>query len=137
VLPVALTCLCVAAWPGHWAPVDAQRPQEPVAPPIITVPAGSAAVEQTSQGERPAAIMAESFDGLGAGFEGPQGRAEVRNPSDNSLAVGPDHIVQTVNSKMAIFTKKGRAFDTTGRVLYGAGEHETTCSRGSAARARR
>ena len=53
------------------------------------------------------------------GFEGPQGTAAVRNPSDNSLAVGPDHIVQTVNSQMAIFTKKGRKFDTTGRVLYG------------------
>ena len=88
-------------------------------PPIITAPAGSAAVEQTAQGDRPPAILAESFDGLGVGFEGPQGTAAVRNPSDNSLAVGPDHIVQTVNSKMAIFTKKGRTFDTTGRVLYG------------------
>ena len=38
-----------------------------------------------------------------------------RNPSDNSLAVGPDHIVQIVNSRMAIFTKKGRRFDETGR----------------------
>jgi hypothetical protein len=118
-LPVALTCLWAAAWPGFWAPVDAQRPQEPIVPPVITVPAGSAAVEQTSPGARPAAIIAVSFDGLGAGFEGPQGTAAVRNPSDNSLAVGPDHIVQTVNSKMAIFTKEGRRFDSTGRVLYG------------------
>src|SRR5439155_13463209 len=39
--------------------------------------------------------------------------------SDNSLAVGPDHIIQTVNSRTAIFTKKGKTFDTTGRVLYG------------------
>ena len=36
------------------------------------------------------------------------------------LAVGPNHIVQIVNSRMAIFTKKGRQFDTTGKVLYGA-----------------
>jgi len=42
-----------------------------------------------------------------------------RNPSDNSLAVGPDHIVQIVNSRMAIFTKKGKRFDTTGKALYG------------------
>jgi hypothetical protein len=39
--------------------------------------------------------------------------------TDNSLAVGPDHIVQTVNSRMAVFTKKGARFDTTGKVLYG------------------
>ncbi len=97
----------------------AQRPQEPAVPPVITVPAGSAAVEQTAQGDRAAAVIAESFDGLGVGFEGPQGTAALRNPSDNSLAVGPDHVVQTVNSKMAIFSKKGRRFDRTGRVLYG------------------
>ena len=60
-----------------------------------------------------------SFDGLGDGFEGPQGKSWYRNPSDNSLAVGPDHIVQIVNSQMAIFTKKGSRFETTGRVLYG------------------
>jgi hypothetical protein len=45
--------------------------------------------------------------------------ASLRNPSDNSLAVGPDHIVQTVNTRMAIFTKRGAKYDTTGRVLYG------------------
>ena len=46
-------------------------------------------------------------------------RSPPRNPSDNSLAVGPDHIVQIVNSRMAIFTKKGKRFDATARVLYG------------------
>ena len=117
--PLALTCLLAAAWPGGRTLVEAQRPQEPVAPPVIAVPAGSAAVEQTAPGDRPAAIIAESFDGLGVGFEGPQGTAAVRNPSDNSLAVGPDHVLQTVNSKMAIFAKKGRTYDSTGRVLYG------------------
>jgi hypothetical protein len=61
-----------------------------------------------------------SFDGLGVGFGGPHGTAIGRNPSDNSLAVGPNHIVQTVNSRLAIFTKKGEMFDTTGKVLYGA-----------------
>jgi hypothetical protein len=77
-------------------------------------------IEQTSPGTRPAATLVESFDGLGVGFDGPHGKSEGRNPSDNSLAVGPDHIVQTVNSRLAIFTKKGKKFDTTGRVLYGA-----------------
>lgn len=80
---------------------------------------GSGAVEQRAQGTRPPAEIVASFDGLGVGFEGPQGTAVTRNPSDNSIAVGPDHIVQTVNSRMAIFTKKGRRFDATGKPLYG------------------
>ncbi len=75
--------------------------------------------EQTTQGSRPALVAVASFDGLGVGFSGPQGSATLRNPSDNSLAVGRDHIVQVVNSRTAIFTKKGAQFDTTGRVLYG------------------
>src|SRR4051812_45884642 len=66
-------------------------------------------IEQTSQGTRPPAVLVTSFDGMGVGFEGPQGKYEGRNPSDNSLAVGPNHIVQTVNSRLAIFTKSGRA----------------------------
>ena len=87
---------------------------------VATVLAQSPNVEQSSPGQRPAAALIESFDGLGVGFDGPHGKAEGRNPSDNGLAVGPDHIVQTVNSRLAIFTKKGKKFDTTGRVLYGA-----------------
>ena len=105
---------------GHQsAGVGAQQPPPPIVPPVITTPAGAGAVEQTSPGRRPPATLVESFDGLGFGFDGPQGTSAARNPSDNSLAVGPDHIVQTVNSRMAIFTKKGKWFDTTGRALYG------------------
>ncbi|HVD92837.1 MAG TPA: hypothetical protein VNC21_11165 [Vicinamibacterales bacterium] len=77
-------------------------------------------VEQTSAGTRPPARLVDSFDGLGIGFDGPQGNADGRNPSDNSLAVGPDHIVQTVNSRLAVFTKKGKKFPATGTPLYGA-----------------
>lgn len=77
------------------------------------------APEQTAEGSRPPARIAAQFDGLGVGFEGPQGTASLRNPSDNSLAVGRDHIVQTVNSRMAIFTKRGARFNKTGRALYG------------------
>jgi hypothetical protein len=97
----------------------AQSANTPIVPPTITSPPGSAAVEQTTPGTRPAAEVVESFDGLGVGFTGPQGTAALRQPSDNTLAVGPDHIVQIVNSRMAIFTRKGKRFDTTGRVLYG------------------
>ena len=93
--------------------------QPPPAVPAIVVPSGGAAVEQTSPGTRAPATLVASFDGLGAGFAGPQGSALLRNPSDNSLAVGPNHIVQTVNTRMAIFTKKGKQFDTTGKLLYG------------------
>ena len=76
-------------------------------------------VEQTVEGVRGAVTITASFDGLGAGFEGPQGTATFRNPSDNSLAVGPNHVVQIVNSRMAIFSKRGTRFNDTGRVLYG------------------
>jgi hypothetical protein len=85
----------------------------------MATPPGSAAVEQTRQGTRPPPEMVASFDGLGEGFVGPQGTARFGNPSDNTLAVGPDHIVQIVNSRMAIFTKKGKRFKETGKVLYG------------------
>ena len=76
-------------------------------------------IEQTAPGHRLAARIASSFDGLGVGFSGPQGTASLRSPSDNSLAVGPDHVMQTVNSRMAIFTRKGRRYAETGRALYG------------------
>ncbi|HUR21478.1 MAG TPA: hypothetical protein VMZ90_11755 [Vicinamibacterales bacterium] len=82
--------------------------------------AEGAKIEQRSQGDGPAPEILASFDGLGAGFTGPHGTSTGGNPSDNSVAVGPNHIVQTVNSKFAIFTKKGAKFDTTGRALYGA-----------------
>lgn len=95
------------------------RQQPPIVLPKITTPAGSGTVEQRKMGPKSGVSLVASFDGLGVGFSGPQGTAFVRNPSDNSLAVGPDHIVQIVNSRMAIFTKKSKLYATTGRVLYG------------------
>ena len=85
-----------------------QQPAAPIKVPVITTPAGAAKVEQQTQGTKPAATLAVSFDGLGAGFSGPQGAATLRNPSDNSLAVGPNHVMQTVNTRTAIFDKKGK-----------------------------
>ncbi|HEV2196974.1 MAG TPA: hypothetical protein VGR55_15415 [Candidatus Acidoferrum sp.] len=98
-----------------------QRPGEPIPPPTPppTLSPDEVALEQTSEGTRSAVPLLDSFDGLGAGFQGPQGIAEFRNPSDNSLAVGPNHIVQTVNSRIAVYSKKGGKYDKTGTVLYG------------------
>ncbi len=96
-----------------------QNPSAPIVPPVMTSPPGAVAVEQRAQGARPAAMLVERFDGLGVGFEGPQGTANLRNPSDNSLAVGLNHVFQIVNTRMAIFTKKGKKFKQTGKVLYG------------------
>jgi hypothetical protein len=87
--------------------------------PTITTPAGSAAIEQTTPGTRPSAALVASFEGLGHDFTGPQGTATFRNPSDNSLAVGPNHVVQIVNSRMAIFSKAGKKFKESGTPLYG------------------
>ena len=61
----------------------------------------------------------------------------LRNPSDNTIAVGRDHIVQIVNSRMAVFTKKGKRFDTTGTVLYGAVETRNVFKDFGGGRARR
>src|SRR6185295_9963466 len=89
---------------------------------VLATPDGPAgpAVEQKAAGSKTAARLVESFDGLGFGFSGPQGMRRGGNPSDNSLAVGPNHIIQTVNGYgLAVFTKKGKLYDTTGKVLYG------------------
>ncbi|HET9402161.1 MAG TPA: hypothetical protein VFO34_14545, partial [Candidatus Acidoferrales bacterium] len=104
------------------SPIDPDEPQQrpdPATPDPPEISAASAAVEQTSQGKRPPLAAGDSFDGLGTGFEGPQGTAQFRNPSDNSLAAGPDNLVQVVNSRLVVFTKKGARYDATGKVLYG------------------
>ena len=109
--------LAAALWGAQAAPSPPKAPTPYVAGPVTP---GGAAVEQTIHGASPGPELVESFDGLGYGFSGPQGVVPVRNPSDNSLAVGPDHIVQTVNGAgMAVFTRKGRKFEATGKVLYG------------------
>jgi hypothetical protein len=102
--------------------VGDQEPEEPI-PPRVAPPVLSRAgivIEQRSQGMRPAVPLLESFDGLGGGFTGPQGTTTFRNPSDNSLAIGPDHIVQIVNARLAVFSKRGRKYGESGTVLYGA-----------------
>lgn len=101
---------------------DYLQQENPPAPSVPNIPAAGAAVEQNSQGERTALPALETFDGLGEGFKGPQSSASpasFRNPSDNSLAVGPNQIVQIVNSRLAVFTKRGSRYTNSGTVLYG------------------
>jgi hypothetical protein len=81
----------------------------------LLLPAGlSPSVEQTSQGTRPAVPLLVHFDGMSGG----------RNPSDNSIAVGPEHVVEIVNSRMQVYDKQGkvlRAAAPTNSVFAGFG----------------
>jgi hypothetical protein len=95
------------------------------APTPIVIPPEAVAIEQTNHGSGHAVELLASFDGLGASFRGPQGAARLGNPSDNTLAVGPDHILQIVNTRIAVFTKKGTRFTTTGKPLLGPVETRT------------
>ena len=95
----------------------------PGTPPITEppdIPPAGVAVEQHSQGSKSPAALVASFDGLGFGFMGPQGPGRGA-ALDNSLAIGPNEIVQTINGAgIAVYTKKGAKYDNTGTVLYGA-----------------
>ncbi|MDQ4041898.1 MAG: hypothetical protein M3141_09140, partial [Actinomycetota bacterium] len=63
--------------------------------------------------EADAPALGQSFDGLGAGFSGPQGSYTVRwAPPDTAGAVGTAHYIEIVNTDIAIFTKSGE-------VVYG------------------
>ena len=102
-------------------------PPIPPPPPAPEIGAAGAAVEQTTQGRRAPIQPMESFDGLGEGFTGREfpGAADAtetrgsRGGIDVSLAVGPDHIFEILDGSMAVFTKKGKKFPVTGKLLYG------------------
>jgi len=114
-----LTAILSSIPPSALAPKEEAEAQVQTLPVTPTTPPGSAPIEQTEQGQHEAAPIVDSFDGLGTGFEGPQGTARFNNPSDNSLAVGPDHVFQIVNSRLAIFTKKGKKYPASGKCLFG------------------
>src|SRR6185295_6299633 len=49
-----------------------------------------------------------NFDGIGQGFTGPAGTFTVNSaPPDTNAAVGPNYIVETVNTDFAVFNKAG------------------------------
>jgi hypothetical protein len=116
-LPAAVFLVVTAA--GSSRSLEAQRGPQPI-PPAIPLVARGGEVEQRAQGSRPPVDLVAAFDGIGVGFAGATIGMPGRNPSDNALAVGPNHIFQIVNSRYAIFTKKGAKFDSTGKVLIGA-----------------
>ena len=53
------------------APPRVQAADAVISAPVMTTPAGSAAIEQKSLGTKPPADLVASFDGLGANFAGP------------------------------------------------------------------
>jgi hypothetical protein len=51
-----------------------------------------------------------NFAGVGNGFSGPGGTFTITSaPPDTNLAVGPNHVVQIVNTDFAVFNKTGTA----------------------------
>jgi hypothetical protein len=108
-------------------------PTPPTFPPAPQISAAGAAVEQTAQGNRPALAVLASFDGLGNGFTGREfpGAASApeaaggRGGIDISLAVGPNHIFEILGGNFAVFSKKGKKYDTTGKLLYGSVPNDT------------
>jgi hypothetical protein len=65
---------------------------------------------QTNAPTRAAPEMLLNFDALGEGFSGPQGTFTVASaPPDPNAAVGPNHIVEIVNSDIVVFNKSGAA----------------------------
>jgi len=111
VVAVIASAVLVAACDG--------TPEPGAEPPGEGLVVQGTSIEQTEPGSRPPAVLLASFDGHGFGMIGPHGAGGGRNPSDNSMAVGPNHIVETVNSRMAVYTKAGELFDITGEVMYG------------------
>ncbi len=119
-----------AAARGGRAGRGARGNPPPIPPPAPApeIPPAGAAVEQTTQGTRPAIEPLASFDGLGEGFTGREfpgaetaegGRGGGRGGIDISLAAGPDHIFEILGGNMAVFSKKGKKYSETGKLLYG------------------
>ena len=62
----------------------------------------------------------DQTDGAGAG-RGGAGRGGI----DISLAVGKDHIFEVLGGNFAIFSKQGKKYKETGKLLYGPATNNT------------
>lgn len=117
--------------PPRPRPRSARRSMaEAAPPPAPEISAAAEAIEQTSQGKRPAIEPEVAFDGLGEGFTASASPGASKSISatssggahggiDISLAVGPDHIFEILGGNMAVFTKQGKKYPSTGKLLYG------------------
>jgi hypothetical protein len=96
----------------------ASQPRAHRALPLRRLPRHAPSASPTGSLQRSAFTLAApspllNFDGIGNGFSGPQGTYSVGSaPPDPNAAVGPNHIVETVNTHLAVFNKSGS-------VLYG------------------
>src|SRR4051812_35433814 len=72
------------------------------ADPVVQGPRRGAAVALV------APTTSANFEGIGQGFTGPGGTFVVNSaPPDTNAAVGPNHVVETVNTDFAVFSKTG------------------------------
>jgi len=63
---------------------------------------------RTSVAALAAPATTTNFDGIGNGVTGPAGTFSVNSaPPDTNAAVGPNHVVETVNTDLAVFNKAG------------------------------
>ncbi|HEY8738183.1 MAG TPA: hypothetical protein VIO62_14210 [Candidatus Dormibacteraeota bacterium] len=84
------------------------HPAKPFRHPAANRSAVSGTPSSTTTASAPATGL--NFDGVGNGFTGPSGTFTVNSaPPDTNLAVGPNHVVEIVNSDFAIFNKSGTA----------------------------
>jgi hypothetical protein len=96
--------------PAPAPPADTKKEHPQHKYPMPTAGTAADPVVQSAIGASAAPSLATNFDGLGAGFTGPQGTFTVNGaPPDPNSAVGPNHIVEVVNSGLAVFNKSGAA----------------------------
>ena len=80
------------------------------------------AIQSSKAPIRNTLVSGTGFLGIGKGFSGPAGAFTVNSaPPDTNSAIGPNHLVENVNSAFAIFNK-------TGTVLYGPAATNTLWS---------
>ena len=113
-----------------------REPAEDVIP-VMSTPAGSADVEQTTFGTKPPARLVASFDGLGVGFTGPQGTANDAQPVRQHARRRPRSHRADREHAHGDLHEEGQAVRHDRARCCTARARRATCSRGSAAGARR
>jgi hypothetical protein len=103
--PMSQTSQPALAAPSTQRIIPLLRPRPlPSAAPALLAPATQDQALQTTAGER----LELEDDGAGARFPGVGANGSA--PGDPNLAVGPNHIVQIVNTQYAVYDKNGNIF---------------------------